>query len=46
MTDALERKLYIIRKSSGHAIQSLRLQHGKEFYVPSMSARTVCYKGM
>jgi glutamate synthase (NADPH/NADH) large chain len=46
VTDALERKLYIIRKSSGHAIQALRLQHGKEFYVPSMSARTVCYKGM
>ena len=22
------------------------LEHGKEFYVPSMSARTVCYKGM
>src|SRR3989454_6698471 len=46
VTDALERKLYIIRKSSGHAIQALRLQHGKEFYVPSMSARTLCYKGM
>jgi len=46
VTDALERKLYIIRKSSGHAIQALHLQHGKEFYVPSMSARTVCYKGM
>src|ERR1041385_3753755 len=46
VTDALERKLYIIRKSSGHAIQALKLTHGKEFYVPSMSARTVCYKGM
>jgi glutamate synthase (NADPH) large chain len=46
VTDALERKLYIIRKSSGHAIQALQLQHGKEFYVPSMSARTLCYKGM
>src|SRR5688572_32181543 len=46
VTDALERKLYIIRKSSGHAIQALRLRHGKEFYVPTMSARTVCYKGM
>src|SRR5687767_2060998 len=46
VTDALERKLYIIRKSSGHAIQALRLKHGKEFYVPSMSARTICYKGM
>ena len=46
VTDALERKLYVIRKSSGHAIQALKLKHGKEFYVPSMSARTVCYKGM
>jgi glutamate synthase domain-containing protein 1 len=46
VTDALERKLYIIRKSSGHAIQALRLKHGKQFYVPSMSARTVVYKGM
>jgi glutamate synthase domain-containing protein 2/glutamate synthase domain-containing protein 1/glutamate synthase domain-containing protein 3 len=46
VTDALERKLYIIRKSSGHAIQTLKLAHGKEFYVPSMSARTIVYKGM
>ena len=46
VTDSLERKLYIIRKSSGHAIQALKLAHGKEFYVPSMSARTVVYKGM
>ncbi|MGC2519062.1 MAG: glutamate synthase large subunit [Burkholderiales bacterium] len=46
VTDGLERKLYIIRKSSGHAIQALRLAHGKAFYVPSMSARTVVYKGM
>ena len=46
VTDALERKLYIIRKSAGHAIRSLHLAHGKEFYVPSMSARTIVYKGM
>ncbi len=46
VTDALERKLYIIRKRSGHAIRALRLKYGKEFYVPSMSARTVAYKGM
>jgi glutamate synthase (NADPH/NADH) large chain len=44
--DALERKLYIIRKRSGHAIQALKLRHGKEFYVPSMSTRTIVYKGM
>ncbi|MDP5008693.1 MAG: glutamate synthase-related protein, partial [Glaciimonas sp.] len=28
------------------AIQALNLLHGKEFFVPSMSARTVVYKGL
>ncbi|HJV00565.1 MAG TPA: glutamate synthase central domain-containing protein, partial [Burkholderiaceae bacterium] len=46
VTDALERKLYVIRKSSGHAIQALKLIHGKEFFVASMSARTIVYKGL
>jgi glutamate synthase (NADPH/NADH) large chain len=46
VTDALERKLYVIRKSSGHAIQALKLLHGSEFFVPSMSARTIVYKGL
>ncbi len=46
VTDALERKLYVIRKSSGHAIRALNLIHGKEFFVPSMSARTIVYKGL
>ena len=36
VTDALERKLYVIRKSSGHAIQAVKLLHCKEFFVPSM----------
>ena len=44
--DALERKLYVIRKRAGHAIQALSLRHGKEFYVPSFSTRTIVYKGM
>src|SRR3954471_18503902 len=44
--DALERKLYVIRKRAGHAIQALQLRHGKEFYVPSFSTRTIVYKGM
>jgi glutamate synthase domain-containing protein 2/glutamate synthase domain-containing protein 3 len=44
--DALERKLYVIRKGAGHAIQALHLRHGKEFYVPSFSTRTIVYKGM
>ena len=46
VTDALERKLYVIRKSAGHAIRALKLAHSTEFFVPSMSARTVVYKGM
>jgi glutamate synthase (NADPH/NADH) large chain len=44
--DALERKLYIIRKEAGHRVQALKLPDGKMFYVPSMSTRTVVYKGM
>jgi glutamate synthase (NADPH/NADH) large chain len=44
--DALERKLYVIRKTASHAIKSLGLKHGKEYFVPSMSTRTVVYKGL
>jgi glutamate synthase (NADPH) large chain len=44
--DALERKLYVIRKRASHRIQRLRLKHGKEYFVPSMSTRTVVYKGL
>ena len=45
-TDALERKLYVIRKTASHAIQDLHLKHGKEYFVTSMSARTIVYKGL
>ncbi len=44
--DALERKLYVIRKTASAAIQNLELKHSKEYYVPSMSSRTVIYKGL
>jgi len=44
--DALERKLYVIRKAASHKIQALQLQHGKEYYVASMSTRTIVYKGL
>ncbi len=46
VTDALERKLYVIRKMASHAIQALDLAHGREYFVPSMSARTIVYKGL
>ncbi|MBP9148208.1 MAG: glutamate synthase subunit alpha [Rhodoferax sp.] len=44
--DALERKLYVIRKTASTRIVRLRLKHSKEYYVPSMSSRTVIYKGL
>ena len=44
--DALERKLYVIRKTASAAIQALNLKHCKEYYVVSMSSRTVIYKGL
>ncbi|HRL74442.1 MAG TPA: glutamate synthase-related protein [Candidatus Accumulibacter phosphatis] len=46
VTDALERKLYVIRRRAANAIGALGLKHGKEFYQPSMSARTIVYKGL
>ncbi len=44
--DALERKLYVIRKTASSKIQSLNLTHSHEYYVPSMSCRTIIYKGL
>ena len=44
--DALERKLYVIRKTCSANIQRLKLTHSGEYYVPSMSTRTIVYKGL
>src|ERR1700692_174614 len=46
VTDALEPKLYVIRKTASAAIQALKLTHSHEYYVPSMSCRTIIYKGL
>ena len=46
VTDALERKLYVIRRRAANAINALSLEHSKEFYMVSMSARTIVYKGL
>jgi glutamate synthase (ferredoxin) len=44
---AFERKLYVIRKRAEKAIRySNRVQGGDYFYLPSLSFRTVVYKGM
>ncbi|UCH48324.1 MAG: glutamate synthase large subunit [Betaproteobacteria bacterium] len=44
--DAFERKLFVIRKQVEHAVKAQNFTDGKQFYVPSMSARTIVYKGM
>jgi len=43
-TDAFERKLYVIRKRAHHEIWDQ--QKRGTFYISSMSARTLLYKGM
>ena len=44
--DVFERKLYVIRKQVEHAVHALGLQTNVPFYIPSMSSRTVVYKGL
>ena len=43
---AFERKLFVIRKQVENAIRDLNLQEGESFYIPSLSTRTIVYKGM
>src|SRR6185503_8386964 len=43
---AFERKLYVIRRRAENAIRYAGLAGGDFFYVPSMSCRTLIYKGM
>ncbi len=45
VTDAFERKLFLIRKRASIAIYNLNLKHCQEFYIPSLSSRTIVYKG-
>ena len=44
--DSFERKLFVIRKTVEHAVRALDKGLGKGFYIPSLSSRTVVYKGM
>ena len=43
---AFERKLYVIRKCGEHAIRYGDVAGGKQFYISSLSCRTIVYKGM
>jgi glutamate synthase (ferredoxin) len=44
--DGFERKLYVIRKRIEHEVDRLPAEVRQEFYVVSLSARTLIYKGM
>src|SRR5438093_4247807 len=44
--DAFERKLYVIRKRFEHALQRFGIPEAESFYFPSLSCRTLVYKGM
>ncbi len=41
-----ERKLYVIRKKAEKAIVPMSEENGGTFYIPSLSSRTIVYKGM
>ncbi len=43
---SFERRLYVIRKRVENAVRNSRLAEADMFYVPSLSFKTVVYKGM
>jgi glutamate synthase (NADPH/NADH) large chain len=44
--DALERKLYVIRKQAEAIVAESDMKEKEFFYVPSLSSRTIVYKGL
>jgi glutamate synthase (NADPH) large chain len=44
--DAFERKLYVVRRRAENEIAASDIEHRSMFYVPSLSARTIVYKGL
>jgi glutamate synthase domain-containing protein 2/glutamate synthase domain-containing protein 1/glutamate synthase domain-containing protein 3 len=44
--DALERKLYVVRKRAEAAIAETEMKEKDFFYIPSLSSRTIIYKGL
>src|SRR5579863_6225258 len=44
--DAFERKLYVIRRRVRHQVRRSDTPEKAHFYIPSLSARTLVYKGM
>src|SRR5262249_25369353 len=44
--DALERTLYVIRKRVEQLVRTSGMPDSERFYVPSLSSRTIVYKGL
>jgi glutamate synthase domain-containing protein 2/glutamate synthase domain-containing protein 1/glutamate synthase domain-containing protein 3 len=44
--DAFERKLYVVRKRAEAEVAASDMEDGGMFYLPSLSARTIVYKGL
>ncbi|MGF1613602.1 MAG: glutamate synthase large subunit [Gammaproteobacteria bacterium] len=44
--DGFERKLFVIRKQAHHAVWDQPLPDKQQFYISSLSSRTLVYKGM
>jgi glutamate synthase (NADPH) large chain len=44
--EALERKLYVVRKLSENEIRNSKLKYKSAFYFPSLSTKVMIYKGM
>src|SRR6266567_4769032 len=44
--DALERKLYVVRKRAETEVAASDMPDRGDFYIPSFSARTIVYKGL
>jgi glutamate synthase (NADPH) large chain len=44
--DAFERKLYVVRKRAENEVRELGGEDAAAFYIPSLSCRTVVYKGL
>jgi len=45
-TENLELRLYIIRKRIENEVRALSLEQEEFFYIPSMSSKTIVYKGL
>src|SRR5207245_11092119 len=44
--DAFERKLYVVRKRAENEVKESGIEDAEAFYIPSLSCRTIVYKGL